>query len=232
MSTTNVLHFPVPEDPPGDDAHRYTVAIIGSGLCDECLCLQYVVSPIPAVLVGDGSLHEGADAGLAIDSRRRVHRDCRSAYRASMTGGSVVGALKIGPAAWPGLGRVTVLFYPFAHTQVCTTASARSAYSSTALACEARPSAAPDPAATKRDSAAHACRAASVGRAALAAISGLEAVAHAGFGEQVPRPARRRFEFVAELGEEDAQVAALGVFGVGPYDGEQFACGDEAAGMA
>ena len=122
MSTTNILHFPVPEDPPDDDAyryddaHRYTVAITGSGLCDECLCLQYVVSPIPAVLVGDGSLHEGGDAGLAIDSQRRVHRDCRSAYRASRTGESVVGALKIGPAAWPGLGRVTVLFYPFAHT--------------------------------------------------------------------------------------------------------------------
>jgi len=45
-----------------------------------------------------------------------VHYCCRSGYRTSADGHCVVGADKIGPAAWTQFGRVTVLFAPFAHT--------------------------------------------------------------------------------------------------------------------
>ena len=116
MSTANVVNFPMPDESPDHDARAYSIAITGSGIYNDCLCLQYAVTPIPAALVGDRSLHEGGDAGIAIDNHRNVRRECRSAYRVAMTGSRVVGALKVGPAAWPGLGTVTVLFYPFAHT--------------------------------------------------------------------------------------------------------------------
>ena len=46
----------------------YTLTVIGAEIIDEFLCLQYSLSPVPAVLVADRTLHEGDDAGLAIDS--------------------------------------------------------------------------------------------------------------------------------------------------------------------
>jgi hypothetical protein len=98
----------------------YSLTVLGSQIVDGYLCLQYSVSPVPAPLAGDGTLHEGGDAGLAVDSRHRVYRKCRSAYRTARDGDRVVGALKIGPADWPRLGVVRVLFAPFAHTpEIC-----------------------------------------------------------------------------------------------------------------
>jgi hypothetical protein len=81
MSTANVVNFPTPGESPDHDAQVYNVVITGSGLYNECLCLQYAVTPIPAALIGDRSLHEGGDAGIAIDNHRNVRRECRSAYR-------------------------------------------------------------------------------------------------------------------------------------------------------
>jgi len=94
----------------------YTVTITGCRLYDNYLCLQYAVSPTPPQLASDRSLHEGADVGLAVDCHRHVYHGCRTGYRTAATGSSVVGALKIGPAAWAGLGSVRLLFPPFAHT--------------------------------------------------------------------------------------------------------------------
>jgi hypothetical protein len=99
-----------------EPATGYTVAVTASSLHDEYLCLEYLVSPTPTVLVGDRAMHEGRDAGVAVDSRRRVYRECHSGYRVSLTGSGVVGALKIGPASWTNLGPVRVLFAPLAHT--------------------------------------------------------------------------------------------------------------------
>ena len=99
-------------------AKAFTVAVTGSGVHDEFLCLQYVVSPTPTVLVADREMHEGHNAGVAVDSRRRVYRECRSGYRVSQTGSNVAGALKIGPASWVNLGPVRVLFAPLAVTPV------------------------------------------------------------------------------------------------------------------
>jgi hypothetical protein len=94
----------------------YTLAITGSGLYGGYLCLQYALTPVPAELVQDRSLHEYANAGIALDAKRHVYRDCRGAYRTSGSGTNVLGALKIGPADWAGLGRVRVLFAPLART--------------------------------------------------------------------------------------------------------------------
>jgi hypothetical protein len=95
---------------------RYTVTITGSALYDGYLCLQYAVSPTPPPLIGDRSLHEGGDVGLAVDRHRHVYHGGHTGYRTSRSGSRVVGALKIGPATWTGLGPVRVLFPPFAHT--------------------------------------------------------------------------------------------------------------------
>jgi hypothetical protein len=95
--------------------HRSAVVITGADVFDVYLCLRYEVSPTPTGL-RDGALHEGGDAGIAIDS---VLHDCHhgsSAYRRSRTGSHVVGALKFGPASWPEDCSVAVLFSPFAHT--------------------------------------------------------------------------------------------------------------------
>ncbi|HSY16600.1 MAG TPA: hypothetical protein VK816_11480 [Jatrophihabitantaceae bacterium] len=109
---------------PGPTPHeRYTVTIAGAAMYDGYLCLQYGVCPVPAQLApppGDRrprELHQGGDAGIAMDSWRHVYRDCESGYHVSRDGQRVVGALKIGPARWPGTARVTVLFHPFAHTR-------------------------------------------------------------------------------------------------------------------
>lgn len=113
----------VPPDPTGVRAVRpdrarppYYVAVIGTALFDRFVCLQYAVSPVPAALRDDGSLHEGDNAGIAIDSRHHIYRHCRSAYRRSRDGSRVVGVLEIGPSAWPTLGAVRILFAPLAHT--------------------------------------------------------------------------------------------------------------------
>ena len=84
----------------------------------------------------------------------------------------------------------------------------------------------------------HVCRGGSVLDRRSASVptvllgSGQEAVAQAGFGDQVAGAAGFGFELAAQLGEVDAQVAALGVVGVAADDGEQFAGGDESAGLA
>jgi hypothetical protein len=67
------------------------------------------------VLLDDYTTHEGDAAGLAVHGNT-VHRCCRSGYRTAADGMCVVGAVKLGPAAWPVFGRVAVLFAPFAHT--------------------------------------------------------------------------------------------------------------------
>jgi hypothetical protein len=95
---------------------RYTVTITGSALYGRYLCLQYDVTPTPPQLIGDRSLHEGGDVGLAVDRHRHVYHGGQAGYRTTRTGSHVVGALKIGPARWAGLGPVRVLFPPFAHT--------------------------------------------------------------------------------------------------------------------
>jgi len=112
MSRSTLVRFPAGDEP--RDA-VYTVRLTGSGLAQDHLCLQYVVFPVPADLAGDHALHEGDQAGLAIDGER-VHRKCRSGYRTSADGHCVVGAVKIGPASWSAFGRIAVLFAPFAHS--------------------------------------------------------------------------------------------------------------------
>ncbi len=98
------------------NADPMTVTISGVDLFDAYLCLGYRVLPRPGQLAGDCETHEGEDAGVAIDGLHHVHGDFRSAYRVSVNGSCVVGALKIGPATWDELGSVAVMFSPFAHT--------------------------------------------------------------------------------------------------------------------
>jgi hypothetical protein len=94
----------------------HAVTIIGTAVYDDFVCLQYEVAPVPPILVGDRALHEGDDAGVAIDSQHRVYRHCRSAYRVSRDGSRAVGVLAIGPTTGPTLGVARVLFAPFAHS--------------------------------------------------------------------------------------------------------------------
>ena len=112
MSRSTVVRFPLGDDP--RDA-VYAVRLTGSGLAQDYLCLQYLVFPVPPELVDDHAMHEGDHAGLAIHGSH-VDRKCRSGYRTSANGNCVVGAVKIGPAAWPAFGRIAVLFAPFAHS--------------------------------------------------------------------------------------------------------------------
>jgi hypothetical protein len=114
MSRSTVVRFR-PHDESGHDLCHYTVRITGSGLAQEFLCVEYVVFPVPRMLLGDHTMHEGDAAGLAVHGVT-VHHCCRSGYRTAADGSCVVGAVKIGPAAWPVLGRIAVLFAPFAHT--------------------------------------------------------------------------------------------------------------------
>ena len=116
MSRSTVVRLRRRDEHPGEpDLRDYTVRLVGSGVTDEFLCLEYLVFPVPGLLRGDHVLHEGDGAGLALDGRTVNYR-CRSGYRTAEDGHCVVGAVKIGPAAWPQFGRVTVLFAPFAHT--------------------------------------------------------------------------------------------------------------------
>jgi hypothetical protein len=115
MSRSTVVRLPGRDEPGEHDLREYTVRLVGSGLADEFLCLEYLVFPVPKLLLGDRALHEGDAAGLALDGRQ-VHYCCRSGYRTSADGHCVVGAVKVGPATWTQFGRVTVLFAPFAHT--------------------------------------------------------------------------------------------------------------------
>ena len=109
MSRSTVVRFPLGDDP--RDA-VYTVRLTGSVLAQDYLCLQYLVFPVPPELVDDHAMHEGDHAGLTIHGSH-VDRKCRSGYRTSANGNCVVGAVKIGPAAWPAFGRIAVLFAPF-----------------------------------------------------------------------------------------------------------------------
>jgi hypothetical protein len=93
-----------------------TLQITGSGLYDSYLCLEYSVTPTPEPLRGCTDWQEGDQAGVAIDKGRHLYRDCHSSYRTSHDGSQVLGALRIGPAAWRGLGPVRILFAPLAHT--------------------------------------------------------------------------------------------------------------------
>lgn len=106
----------VPPVSAGADAHRFAVAITGADFFGDYLCLGYLVTPVPAELLGGTGLREGGHAGIAVDSTRSTCQDCTSAYRISRTGAEVLGALKFGPAAWPDAGCIAVLFAPFAHT--------------------------------------------------------------------------------------------------------------------
>jgi hypothetical protein len=115
MTPRPSLAAPSPTDALCSRKQLYTVTITGSTLTDDYLCLQYEVSPVPPELIGDRSLHEGGDVGLAA-GRHRVYHGCHTGYRTAASGSCVVGALKIGPAAWPGVGSIRVLFPPFAHT--------------------------------------------------------------------------------------------------------------------
>ena len=118
MSQSRERRLSESDDCSDELGRAFTVAVTGSGVHDDYLCLQYVVSPTPTVLVADRAMHEGRNAGLAVDSRRRVYRECHSGYRVSPTGSNVAGALKIGPASWVNLGPVRVLFSPLADTPV------------------------------------------------------------------------------------------------------------------
>ncbi len=116
MKSPTSLAASPPANEPAKRTQLYTVTITGSALNDNYLCLQYAVSPVPPALIGDRSLHEGGEVGLAVDSRRHVYRGGHTGYRTHASGSCVVGALKIGPAAWAGLGPIRVLYPPFAHT--------------------------------------------------------------------------------------------------------------------
>ena len=59
-----------------------------------------------------------------------------------------------------------------------------------------------------------------------------EPVAHAGFGDQVPRMARLGFELAAELRKVEAQVVGLGLVRGTPDLLQQLPLADELAGMA
>ena len=115
MSRSTVVRFPRRGESERHDHGEYTVRITGSGLTQDFLCLEYLIFPVPPVLLGDHTMHEGDAAGVAVHGAT-VHRCCRSGYRTAADGKCVVGAVKIGPAAWPIFGRVAVLFAPFAHT--------------------------------------------------------------------------------------------------------------------
>lgn len=122
MSRSTVVRLPRRDDSHDpayrDPAYRdpaYTVRLTDSGIARDLLCLEYLVFPVPPELAGDRDLHDGAAAGLAV-AGHDVHRRCVSGYRTAADGHCVVGAVRIGPAAWPVLGRVTVVFAPFAHT--------------------------------------------------------------------------------------------------------------------
>jgi hypothetical protein len=110
------------EPSPRDAADRseFSLHVTAADLVAGRLCLQYWISPVPAALIGDHRLYQGRDAGVVLDSRRHVYRGCESGYRTSRTGEHVAGALRMGPAAWPELGFLTVLFAPFAYTRGLT----------------------------------------------------------------------------------------------------------------
>ena len=97
-------------------ADALTVDIGECGFHDGCLYLQYSAAPVPAILVGDRTLREGSEAGIAIVRPGSPVRDCRTAYRTSSSGAWVRGAVVVGPAPWPDRGTVQVLFALFAHT--------------------------------------------------------------------------------------------------------------------
>ncbi|HEY7045965.1 MAG TPA: hypothetical protein VH373_02000, partial [Jatrophihabitantaceae bacterium] len=92
MSRSTVVRLPRHDDAGEHDPRDYTVRLVGSGLADELLCLEYVVFLVPRLLIGDRSLHEGDAAGLALFGRT-VHYCCRSGYRTSEDGHCVVGAV-------------------------------------------------------------------------------------------------------------------------------------------
>ena len=96
--------------------HPPTVDITRCAVNEANLLIQYRVSPVPELLVGDVGRSEGDDAGVAFDSRRRIYTASRSAYRVSADGSVVTGALRLGPAVWPTLGVLRILFAPLAHT--------------------------------------------------------------------------------------------------------------------
>jgi hypothetical protein len=115
VGRSTVVRFPPRDESGPTDFCDYTVRITGSGLAQDFLCLEYLVFPVPPALLGDDRTHEGDAAGLAVHGAT-VHRCCRSGYRTAADEMCVVGAVKIGPAAWPVFGRIAVLFAPFAHT--------------------------------------------------------------------------------------------------------------------
>jgi hypothetical protein len=63
-------------------------------------------------------------------------------------------------------------------------------------------------------------------------MSGLEAVAHAWFGEDVTGAGGFRFQLAAELGDVDAQVIRFRAVGWAPDILEQLLLGDQAAAIA
>jgi hypothetical protein len=64
-----------------------------------------------------------------------------------------------------------------------------------------------------------------------APASALEAVAHAGFGDEVPGPGGFGFELAAQLGKVNPQVVGFTVVGGSPDFGEQSTLGDEDAAV-
>jgi hypothetical protein len=116
MTATTSVPVSQPEGGGSDTTHRYTVGITGTGLSNGYLCLLYAVTPVPPPLQDDKALHESVDVALAVDPRHHVYRTGRCAYRTAASRSRVVGALRIGPAAWQKRGEVRVLFPPFAST--------------------------------------------------------------------------------------------------------------------
>jgi hypothetical protein len=55
----------------------------------------------------------------------------------------------------------------------------------------------------------------------------LEAVAHAGSGDEIAGPPRIGFELLPQLGQVDAEVVGLGAVVRAPYRGKEPALGDE-----
>ena len=69
MSRSTVVWLPRHNEPDEHDLRDHTVRLTGSGLSDGgYLCLEYLVFPVPPILLGDHTWHEGDQAGLAIDN--------------------------------------------------------------------------------------------------------------------------------------------------------------------
>lgn len=94
---------------------RHTLTITGCVNFQGYVCLRYVVTPVPVELSADTAVSQRA-AGIAVDDRARVYRDCTVAYRRSADGARVEGTFRVAPSLPLGTVTLRVLFPPLALT--------------------------------------------------------------------------------------------------------------------